>query len=307
MAKINKDEYEILKGLDDEWKWIARDGECNSLNVFLVKPFKVHSQWDYMDVGYKHTALTKEENKMFQFSQWEDAEPRNIAELIEEYEFEQEILARRESILKGEPTVPYEIPETINLDASEIAGNASDYKHFYKRVGGSEEKEVSFKEELKQEVEKIMSVTNYDGGWTVKKLVDVDKLFDLIDQLDEPTLSKKVQLSQTAAVELNRYKNRGYSLKDLLVIAGSKQAQEKLARAWLDGYTVDEEQKYYVLGKYDTPILFRDYKSRITESSNLSDIYPKANSEDFEFTEQEIKDYDERYIPFMVPVEEMEG
>lgn len=86
MPIINREEYQILKELDDKWKWIARDGECNSLNVFSIKPIKVHSQWDYMDVGYKHAGLTKEENKMFQFIQWEDEEPYNIAELIEGYE-----------------------------------------------------------------------------------------------------------------------------------------------------------------------------------------------------------------------------
>ena len=65
-----------------------------------------------------------------------------------------------------------------------------------------------------------------------------------------------------------------------------------------------KEQKYYILGKYETPILFRDHRNRITEISDLSDIYPKANSEDFEFTEQEIKDYDPRYWAFAKPVEE---
>ena len=86
MAKINHEEYELLKELGDKWKWIARDGECNSLNVFSVRPIKVHSQWNYMDVGYKHAGLTKEENKIFQFIQWEDESPYNVTELIEEYE-----------------------------------------------------------------------------------------------------------------------------------------------------------------------------------------------------------------------------
>ena len=68
-------------------------------------------------------------------------------------------------------------------------------------------------------------------------------------------------------------------------------------------YEVEKEQKYYILGKHDTPILFRDYRNRITETSYLSVIYPKPNSEDFEFTEQEIKDYDPRYWAFAEPVE----
>ena len=77
---------------------------------------------------------------------------------------------------------------------------------------------------------------------------------------------------------------------------------------WISGFIedlknlVEKEQKYYILGKYDTPILSRDYRNRITETSNLNDIYPEANSEDFEFTEQEIKDYDPRYWAFAEPV-----
>lgn len=89
-------------------------------------------------------------------------------------------------------------------------------------------------------------------------------------------------------------------------------AYSNLENGWIGGFIEDleslleEEQKYYVLGKHNTPILFRDYRNRITETSNLSDVYPKANSEDFEFTEQEIKDYDERYMAFAVKVKELE-
>lgn len=72
-----------------------------------------------------------------------------------------------------------------------------------------------------------------------------------VENLLAPTLpkEKKVELSQKTADELNRYKELGYSLKDLLVIANSKQAQEKLARAWLDGYELEEEPLYYALVK----------------------------------------------------------
>lgn len=87
------------------------------------------------------------------------------------------------------------------------------------------------------------------GQFATSNVINFDKFVkaDELENLLVPTLSnkKKVQLPQKTADELNRYKERGYSLKDLLVIAGSKQAQEKLARAWLDGYTVEEEQKYF--------------------------------------------------------------
>ena len=158
MPKINREEYEILKELDDKWKWIARDRD-RLLFVFNTKPRKGinYDVWDILGWDEDDYEEVKD-NTLFQFIQWEDENPYNIAELIEEYEAD-------ESHKKT------------------MADNLRPYlPNLFKE---SEETEVNFKENLKQEVEKIMTVTEYDGGWTVKKSVDVDKLFDLIDQLDE--------------------------------------------------------------------------------------------------------------------------
>lgn len=86
MAKINREEYEVLKELDDKWKWIARDRD-RLLFVFNVKPRKGinYEVWDvagWDDDDY----LEIEDSDLFQFIQWEDEEPCSIAELIEEYE-----------------------------------------------------------------------------------------------------------------------------------------------------------------------------------------------------------------------------
>ena len=174
MAKINKEGYEILKGLDVEWNWIARD-ERGELYIHEEKPKKIAVEWVSERDYYLYLG-----NGTFQFIQWEDEEPYCIQELIEEYESE---LFKNTKIVK--------------LDANKLAGNASDYKHFYKRVGESEETEMRFKEKLKQEVEKIMTVTESYGSFTVKKEVDVYELFDLIDQLDEPE-PKKITLQDVA-------------------------------------------------------------------------------------------------------------
>lgn len=72
---------------------------------------------------------------------------------------------------------------------------------------------------------------------------------------------------------------------------------ETFARAWLDGFTV-EEQKYVV------PIARNLYLVK-SESGDLG-IGNKPSEMRYEFTEQEIKDYDERYWPFAVKVEELE-
>lgn len=150
MPKINKEEYEVLKSLDDEWRWIARDGIGNSLYAYLIKPYKRSKRWIDIDGGLTFEQVDK---ILFQFIKWEDEEPYNIQELIEEYE---------NSLIKSTPWTP----------------NPLDFE--------SEEKEMSFKKKLKKEVEEIMTVTDYERGNTIIKKIGVDDLFDLIDQLDEP-------------------------------------------------------------------------------------------------------------------------
>ena len=159
-------------------------------------------------------------------------------------------------------------------------------------------------------------------------------VLELINQLDEPEVlsqewideheKKERIMGPFGNVYLQHVVPSRY-LKKLLVpkqeeletkihelIESYKQEEDAYSNpenGWISGFIedlknlVEKEQKYYILGKYDTPILFRDHRNRITEASNLSDIYPKANSEDFEFTEQEIKDYDPRYWAFAEPVE----
>lgn len=90
MTKINREEYEVLKGLDNKWKWIARD-EDKSLWVFTDKPFRKRggisqSCWD-TETGRSYPLFELiGEIHLFQFIHWEDAKLYEIAELIEEYE-----------------------------------------------------------------------------------------------------------------------------------------------------------------------------------------------------------------------------
>ena len=79
----------------------------------------------------------------------------------------------------------------------------------------------------------------------------------------------------------------------------NKQREIDLVMARACGYVVEEEQKYVV------PVAKNLYLVK-SESGDLG-IGNEPSEMRYEFTEQEIKDYDERYIPFMVPVEEMEG
>src|SRR5699024_7649560 len=84
---INQEEYEVLKGLDDKWKWIVRNDEWQ-LEVRQDKPFKKGHVWskEVTNHGFSNDI----NNDLFHFIQWNDIngheEPYNIAELIEEYE-----------------------------------------------------------------------------------------------------------------------------------------------------------------------------------------------------------------------------
>lgn len=88
----------------------------------------------------------------------------------------------------------------------------------------------------------------------------------------------------------------------------TNKGQETFARAWLDGYTVEEEQKYYVMNNDNRVMLVRMMDGKtITEADpfKLEDMY-EGEKESHRLTEQEIKDYDPRYWAFAKPVEEVQ-
>lgn len=69
-----------------------------------------------------------------------------------------------------------------------------------------------------------------------------------------------------------------------------------------------EEPKFYVLDKEDRPLLLRFSQGIMRAPSGLSPIdkIVKNQRNSMQFTEQEIKDCDERLWAFAVPVEELE-
>ncbi|WP_270996571.1 DUF1642 domain-containing protein [Listeria seeligeri] len=83
-----------------------------------------------------------------------------------------------------------------------------------------------------------------------------------------------------------------------------KERYELFARAWLDGYEVEQEPLYYIkvvdsrFGYIHLNLKTGDY----TTSTNEEVFVFKTK-----FTESEIKELDERYWQFAVPVEEVEG
>lgn len=167
MPRINQEEYEVLKELDDKWKWIARD-RGDSLFAFELKPFKDNCAWLWRG----DSDFSRINKSGFQFIQWEDEEPYNIAKLIEEYE---------EGVdLKGQMSVAMDrLEEKCGIAMKEI-----------RRVFGgsgleSEETEVKDIEWLRNEIKKLQVYTNNPmfGKFDQIRLWDVE---ELINQLDEP-------------------------------------------------------------------------------------------------------------------------
>lgn len=85
--------------------------------------------------------------------------------------------------------------------------------------------------------------------------IDVDRIIDTIKQLDEP---EKVKVPQCVHKYIQEAKEYNWDLQDLMKSIDDEDSedlqrwfyhecnQETLARAWLDGYDVEEEKRYRV-------------------------------------------------------------
>lgn len=89
-----------------------------------------------------------------------------------------------------------------------------------------------------------------------------------------------------------------------------KNNEENFARAWLDGHTIasEEEEPLYRVSAADMRsgfwFLCKDNDGDIMIGTNKD--YYRVGWDSLKLTEQEIKDYDPRYMAFAIPVEEDE-
>ncbi len=130
------------------------------------------------------------------------------------------------------------------------------------------------------------------NGWN--EAVHVEDLQNLLVPKQEELETKILELIESYKQEEGAYSNP--------------------ENGWISGFIedlknlVEKEQKYYVINNENYFLLAKDKAHGFVFStggnSKLGGL--KNSSVKFELTEQEIKDYDERYWAFAKPVEEME-
>lgn len=297
MTKINKEEYKFLKSLDDKWKWIARDDNYGgSIFCFRKKPNKDirRGEWGPDTTQYKWLGKCE---ILFQFIKWEDREPYNIAELIEEYEHKEFYDYVGWKYAESEET---EMKKDIEWLKREIY---KELEAWHGVEGGIDEDGINeimllinqFEEsKVKQLYEKISELESYNDELIrdnnqLRNEIDnqevlssdwIDehkkrKFFDFDEYRTEVILVEDLQNLLVPKQELpvipkfvadwiesreNNYPSDviGVYLR-MNELSANKQTREVLrwvhesklnrgsfARAWLDGYTVGEEQKYYL-------------------------------------------------------------
>ncbi|EAG8279038.1 DUF1642 domain-containing protein [Listeria monocytogenes] len=157
---------------------------------------------------------------------------------------------------------------------------------------------------------------NNDVGWVDLKVSDLSWFFRKLEDVVKVKEPELIAVPRFAADWIKHCKQREYDLACLLEygnagipdemyewLISSADNQELLARAWLDGYEVEQEPLYYI------KVIDSDF-GYINLNLQTGGYTTSTNGESggfkTKFTEQEIKELDERYWQFKVPVEEVE-
>ena len=125
----------------------------------------------------------------------------------------------------------------------------------------------------KQElIERIEGLKNIFGNKC--EYVKIDFVIELASELDEP---EKVKVPQSVADWIEECKAKGKRLLTSLLYTPAEvnswvdnsYNQELFARAWLDGYTIEEEKKYKItlLNRNDGDLYL------VNQNANLADKY----------------------------------
>ena len=169
-----------------------------------------------------------------------------------------------------------------------------------------------------EEKKRVSTYSYLNNGKLIIPSDDIEKELDLvIKKYDE--LHKPAVIPQYVADWIIRYRGK-YDLYPALRLLTNntlvwreiyewyRMNTHKFVNAYLTGeYEVEEDQKYYVMNEENELILGWSQSAYMTPCIEGYG-YMKHNGREnlFQLTEQEIKDYDERYWPFAVKIEEME-
>ena len=304
MPKINKEEYEVLKELDDKWKWIARD-LVGELYTFVKEPYK--------DVEFKHWSndtcdwsnytcdWIMFENNLFQFIQWEDEEPHNIAELIREYEGDKTEVKRDSEWMKEE----FRKLERTGVIDSWV------YRDLWMMANQLDEPEVLSQKWIDE------NSTNLPMSSPMTRWVSASKLQNLLvpkQELpvipkyvadwwerddDSVTMYEGVRIEKKHKLDLVSYfQDRGL-IDSLSKVEDWLDENDSIFLDLVNGkpYEVEKEKLYIV----QLPTNLEDDLIILDADGDIwKDSWPSR----YKMTEQRIKEIDERYWPFAVEVAE---
>ena len=177
----------------------------------------------------------------------------------------------------------------------------------------------------KQEaIEKIKDLYNFvmeDGLFEVD-LINKRQAIDIVSQIDEP---KKIAVPKFVAELLEGYKRSGWHLQKVLSNLDDdekvgdwaydenddliSEKVDMIARAWLDGYEIEQEKLYTVeipnpaLDNLECVIVLKRIRGRVC-LVNTYDYMGRELSDEYQLTESEIKKDFEWAWQFAKPVEE---
>ena len=143
------------------------------------------------------------------------------------------------------------------------------------------------KQELIKEFKEI-GIYGLNMFGTVVKGIPTETAIDLIKQLDERQL---VKVPQFVADWIEEKRDMGWKLTKMVLQANLNEQywrwvvdnQEKFARAWLDGYEVEEEKQYLVKIKATKHYLVKDGNGKIFFSLAFKGYFTKKELEEAGF------------------------
>ena len=316
MPKINQEEYEVLKALDDKWKWIARD-KNGGLYKFQEKPKKVNSfRWN----DRNQTWLGMSGDR-FQFIQWEDESPYNIQELIEEYLYDNRpklfIDGQEQSFEFIEESEETEVKD-LQWMKEQLEKDYADGKRVQSRIKDGEKIEgIDIKSYWRGSqtanyiarcyLEDLDEPEVLSQEWIDENKTSIDRKLDgtpiykvreellqnlLVPKQELPVIPKfvaewieetKPYKSLRVAFEYIAQRKRD-NHDDKLAFWVEEGNSETFARAWLDGYEIEQEPKYYAKIKGHENIASNDkYWNYNTDMEELSvgdsEVHPNVISE----------------------------